>query len=65
MSVDVPQDGDSLHGVGVPDTDERVLTHLTRRHLDLIWMDGQTERQKGRETDRQTEVRLDGCCVCG
>jgi len=45
MGVDVPEDGDSLHGVRVPDTDVRVFAHLTCRHLDLIWMDRQTETE--------------------
>lgn len=51
MGVHVPQDGHRLHGVRVPDTDVRVLPHLTCRHLDLIRMHGQTE--KGRRRSQQ------------
>lgn len=58
VCVDVPQNGHGLHGIGVPDTDVRVLSHLTRRHLDLIWMHGQTERQTGRKVDSQTDREL-------
>lgn len=47
MGVDVPQDGHRLHPIGVPDTDEWVFPHLTGGHLDLVWMDGQTETQTG------------------
>lgn len=47
MGVDVPQDGHRLHPIGVPDTDEWVFSHLTGGHLDLVWMDGQTETQTG------------------
>lgn len=57
MGVDVPQDGHSLHGVSVPDTDVRVIPHLTRRHLDLIWMHGQTE------TDRRTEGQTNNIII--
>lgn len=56
VGVDVPQDGDGLHGVGVPDTDEGVLPHLTRRHLDLIRMDGETERETGGRRGGATRV---------
>lgn len=58
MCVDVPQDGDGLHGIGVPDTDVRVLPHLTRRHLDLIWMDRQTDRDRHLETRQLCSVSL-------
>ena len=42
VRVHVPQDGDGLHGVGVPDADEGVLPHLARGHLDLIRVQRQT-----------------------
>lgn len=54
MGVHVPQDGDRLHGVRVPDTDVRVLPHLTCRHLDLIRMHGQTEKGRRRSQQRPT-----------
>lgn len=44
VRVDVPQNGHGLHRVGVPNADVRLLPHLTRRHLDLIWMHGQAGR---------------------
>lgn len=47
MGVDVPQDGHRLHPISVPDTDEWVFSYLTGGHLDLVWMDGQTETQTG------------------
>lgn len=43
MGVGVPQDGDGLHGVGVPDADVRIFAYLTGGHLDLIWMHRQAE----------------------
>ena len=46
VSVNVPQDGDGLHGVAVPDTDERVSAHLTGGYLHLIWVEGQAGGQK-------------------
>lgn len=57
MCVNVPQDGHGLHRVRVPDTDEWVLTHLTRRHLDLVRVDGQAvgggAEGQGREGERE------------
>lgn len=58
MCVDVSKDGHSLHPVRVPDTDEWVLTHLTRCDLDLIWMDGQTDGDQVRNKEvRNRHVR--------
>lgn len=52
VRVDILQDGHGLHGVRVPDTDERVLPHLTRRHLDLIGV----ERQAGGGAQRDSDI---------
>lgn len=51
--MDVLQDGHSLHGVGVPDTNKRVLAHLTRCHLNLIGVEGKAgEGVRERERTR-------------
>lgn len=38
MRVYILEDGHSLHSIGVPYTDVRLLAHLSRGHQHTLWM---------------------------
>ena len=60
VRVRVFEDGDGLHGEGVPNADERVLAHLSRGHQRPFRVQSQTKKHPDKITMRAALIQKQG-----